>query len=157
MFRDVFLVNPVTNRFDWTDQTPSALAAPDGSTAPVPRPNFASLYCASHHLRPDRFVGALFWKTLFPCARVFGAPVILLLPWKFAADREFIAQVGQVETLAQYTEVENGFRRWPGQRSFLRGYLEMRVSSRSVRQLVEELLEPAVTQPPDGMTPPPDA
>ena len=99
-----------------------------------------SLYCEKHHVRPDQFVASVFWKTLYPHARLWGIPIILLMPRAFEADRDFIMQVGQVETMDQYVDVEEGFHRWPGCRSFLRGKLRLRVTSRRVRRLVEELI-----------------
>jgi hypothetical protein len=103
-------------------------------------PNCALLYCERHHLGTERFVSSMFWKTLYPRTKFFCFPIILLVPRAFSADREFIAQVGQVETMEQYREIEDGFHRWPGCRSFLRGTLCLRVSTRRVRRLVESLL-----------------
>ena len=106
-------------------------------------PTFASLYCKQHRLRADRFVASVFWKTLRPGAHFWGIPIILIWSREFSADRDFIAQAGRVENVAQYEEAEEVFHRWPGCRSFLRGALGLRVSSRRVRQLVTELFAEA--------------
>jgi hypothetical protein len=64
-------------------------------------------------------------------------------PREFSEDREFIAQAGLVEDMEQYQEVEEIYHRWPGRRSFLRGKLGLRVSSRRVRSLATELFAEA--------------
>jgi len=132
----------LTDGFQETSSTTlyeEAAVTADSSSA-ISLPNCASIYCERHHLRSDQFVESLFWKTLYPRARFFGFPIILLMPRIFSADRDFITQVGQVETMEQYKQVEEYFHRWPGCRSFLRGKLGLRVTSRRVRRLVEELL-----------------
>jgi hypothetical protein len=106
----------------------------------VSRPNCGLLYCEKHHLRTERFVASVFWKTLYPRTKFLCFPIVLFLPRVFSTDRDFIAQVAQVKTMDEYNEVEAGFHRWPGCRSFLRGKLCLRVSSRRVRRLVESLL-----------------
>ena len=112
-------------------------------TTPQARPpKCISLYCEKYHIRPDQFAAAVFWKTLYPRARLFGFLAIWLFPREFTPDRDFIDQVGQVENMEQYGDVEEGFRRWPSCRSFLRGKLGLRVTSRRVRRLVDELFAP---------------
>jgi len=107
-----------------------------GAAPPAAVLTFASLYCKKHRLRSDRFVASVFWKTILPRAHFWGIPIIVVWSREFSADREFIAQAGRVENMEQYLEVEEVFRRWPDCRSFLRGTLGLRVSSRRVRRLV---------------------
>jgi hypothetical protein len=107
-----------------------------GMVLPETVPTFASLYCKEHRLRPDRFVASVFWKTIFPRAHFWGIPIFVIWPREFSVDREFVAQAGQVENMEQYLEVVEVFHRWPGRRSFLRGKLGLRVSSRRVHRLV---------------------
>jgi len=117
-------------------ETPSSMGS-DTVTAPsVPVSTFASLYCTRHRLRPDRFVASVFWKTILPRAHYWGIPIFLIWSREFSVDRDFIAQAGKVETMEQYLEVEEVFHRWPSCRSFLRGKLGLRVSSRRLRRLV---------------------
>jgi len=108
----------------------------EGTVLPKIVPTFASLYCKKHRVRPDRFVASVFWKTIFPRAHFWGVPIFVIWSREFSADREFIAQAGQVENMAQYLGVVEVFHRWPGCRSFLRGKLGLRVSSRRVHRLV---------------------
>jgi len=117
------------------------LDAAVASSGPVP--TFASLYCEKHRLQLDRFVASVFWKTILPRAHFWGIPIFLIWSQEFSADREFIAQAGRVESMAQYTEAEEVFHRWPGCRSFLRGRLGLRVSSRRVRRLAAALFADA--------------
>jgi hypothetical protein len=117
------------------------LDASVASSRPVP--TFASLYCKKHRLRGNQFVVSVFWKTIFPRAHFWGYPIFVIWSREFSADREFIAQAGQVETMEQYMEAEEIFHRWPGCRSFLRGTLGLRVSSRRLRRLVTELFAEA--------------
>jgi len=107
-----------------------------GMVLPETVRTFASLYCKEHGLQADRFVASVFWKTIFPRAHFWGVPIFVIWSREFSADREFIAQAGQVENMEQYLEVEEVFHRWPGCRSFLRGKLGLRVSSRRVHRLV---------------------
>ena len=107
-----------------------------GTVLPEAVPTFASLYCKEHGLRPDRFVVSVFWKTIFPRAHFWGIPIFVIWSREFSADREFIAQAGQVENMEQYLELAEVFHRWPGCRSFLRGKLGLRVSSRRLQRLV---------------------
>jgi hypothetical protein len=114
----------------------SFLISDAGMVLPEAVPTFASLYCRKHRVRPDRFVASVFWKTIFPRAHFWGVPIFVIWSREFSADRDFIAQAGQVENVEQYLEVAEIFHRWPGCRSFLRGKLGLRVSSRRVHRLV---------------------
>ena len=101
--------------------------------------NFASLYCKKNSLQTDRFATAVFWQALYPHARFLWLPLSLLNSDFFADDWDFIRQAGLVESMAEYIEVENCFRRAVNYNSALRGALRLRVSSRRIRRIANEL------------------
>lgn len=100
--------------------------------------DFASLYCAAHHIQPERFVVAVLRRTLSFRALWLGLPVLLLGSGLFAADRKFLARVGRVETMDRYSEIEERFRRGCGRRSRPRKLFRLRVSTKRLRLLVAE-------------------
>jgi len=105
-----------------------------------PTLTIATLYCNQYFLQSERFVGSLFFKTLYPHARCVALLLILLAPDVFASDKDFLRKVGLVETMGEYAEVENSYRRVVNHFSPIRSRLRLRVSVRRIRHVVESLL-----------------
>jgi hypothetical protein len=135
--------------------SPSLPAGTDSRTSPPSLPptpliqiyNIASLYCNKYGVRPEQFVTSVFWRTLYARTWLFGLFIFLMAPGTFESDKDFIKQVGFVQTMQEYQEVENCFRRGFSHQSSLRSSLRLRVSTRRVRRIVQELL--AVTMQPE--------
>jgi hypothetical protein len=102
-----------------------------------PTHELASLYCENRNVPVKQFEAKIFREVLYPHARFFRLPLLLFYPEIFASDREFIRQVGQAQSMVEYIEAENAFRRRITHFSEFRRAMKLRVSTRRIRRIVE--------------------
>lgn len=117
-------------------------APPPGSLRSVSSaslPTFAEAYCRQRGLPAASFDRALLREALPPAARRTRF-LLALIPRYFEPDLIFIHHVGRLRRLDDLSYEEIDFRQDRANRSFLRGRLRLRVSTRRLRQVVERTL-----------------
>ena len=101
-------------------------------------PTLAEAYCRQRGLPAAEFERALLRETLPPAARR-ARFLLALIPRYFEPDLIFIHHVGRLRRLDDLSYEEIEFRQDRANRSFLRGRLRLRVSTRRLRQVVERV------------------
>jgi hypothetical protein len=110
---------------------------------------FREIYCERHRCPPDKFTRRIFWRTLYPHARLV-APLILLFNYEFfSADRALIVYAGDALSVAQVRDEVRDFFWDSNNRRWLRGALRLRVSGERLKNLSRRYLpeHPAETKP----------
>jgi len=102
-----------------------------------PASDLASLYCEDRDVPVSQFELKMFEDVLFAHARFLRFALSFFRPDFFASDREFIRQVGQVQSRGEYIEAENAFRRRITHFSGFRRMFRLRISTRMMRRIVE--------------------
>ena len=103
-------------------------------------PNFLSLYCEKFGLTSDCFETVVFWKTLYPHAKLVGYVLCPLYREIFASDIDFIRRVGLVESIKEYNGMEARYRQSMVYFSSFRRGMRMRVSMRRLRDVAKKVL-----------------
>ena len=106
---------------------------------------FAELYCEQRGISPENYAHEVLRETLYPHARFLAGLVRLLRSRHFAADIEFVADVGQIRRYRDYATESEGYAHHPENRGFLRAVLNVRISSRRMRRLVRTTLHATVS------------
>jgi hypothetical protein len=108
---------------------------------------FRDLFCAHEHCPLDKFVERVFWKTLYPHARLF-APLILVLHYPFfEADRCLISSAGDATTMKRVREEVRDYFWDSNNRGWLRRSANLRVSGQRLKDLARDYI-------PEGVAPP---
>ena len=105
---------------------------------------FAELYCEQHGISLDHYAQAVLHETLYPHTRLLFGMMKLISARHFAADIEFVADVGQIRRYRDYATEAEGYAHHPENRGFLRTVFNLRVSSRRMRRLVRATLHATV-------------
>jgi hypothetical protein len=110
---------------------------------------FLDLYCQRTGVARSGFVTDLLKRTLYPHA----LPLLVMLraanPDYFNPDYEFIEDISLMRRPAQFAHAVRHFLQHPGNASFLRNHLRLRISVRRMVTLVNYVLAPNL--PPDLM------
>jgi hypothetical protein len=106
----------------------------------VKKPSFSELYCARYVLSPDKFPRHLLRRAMYPHARL----LISLLEYfggdYFAADFDFIDDVGQLTSYNDFFGSSIEYVHHPSNRGFMRRTLRIRVSTERMRRQVRSML-----------------
>jgi len=101
---------------------------------------FLELYCSQHQIEPEDFPKVVFQHALHLHARPFVTLTTLLKRYHFAADYDFINNIGQLTRYRDFDLYMQGFSRHPQNCGFLRRGLRLRVSSRRLRFIIRDLI-----------------
>lgn len=126
-----------------TALTPSARkGAGRASAAPSSprRARFADLYCAHVGIRPEHFVADVYRRTLYPHACWLCFVPALLRANAYTADYDFISEVGEIRSYADYELAVEGFRFHPLNAGWLRRFWRFRISVARMNRLVHAVL-----------------
>jgi hypothetical protein len=107
---------------------------------------FAERFCARNNIPLSDFREAVLKLSLYPSARLLW-PVLKLVPGHFAADREFISNVGGIKRLRDFDIEVFAFANDPNNRGFLRKVLKLRVSAARLNGLLWSTLRDGSDQP----------
>lgn len=113
---------------------------------------FAELFCEQHHVALGDFERTVVQSTLHPQAK-FLRHLLQLAPGEyFAADFEFVRNVGHLTRMSDFAWEVSDFHAHPANRRTLRRRLKVRLSIKRLRNLVartlpaEPLLSPSLPQ-----------
>jgi len=123
--------------------TPARVSPPASSS--IGPPTFAEVYCRKRKLPAADFGSALLRDALPPVARRVRF-LLALIPRYFEPDLIFIHHVGRLRRVEDLRYEEIDFRQDRSNRSFLRGQLRLRISTRRLRQIVERTLGDSPTE-----------
>jgi hypothetical protein len=101
---------------------------------------FLELYCSQHRIEPEDFPKVVFRHALHLHARPFVTLTTLLKRYHFAADYDFINNIGQLTRYRDFDFYMQGFSRHPRNCGFLRRGLRLRLSSRRLRVIIRDLI-----------------
>lgn len=101
--------------------------------------NFSEKFCAARGLPPEKYEQAVMRLALRPLARLLW-PLLAFYPDYFAADRDLVRAVGRISRLRDFEDEAVDFAHNPVNRGFFRQTLSLRVSTRRLRDVVEETL-----------------
>jgi len=107
---------------------------------PYKKRTFLELYCSQHQIEPEDFPKAVFRHALHLHARPFVTLTTLLKRFHFAADYDFINNIGQLTRYRDFDLYMQGFSRHPRNCGFLRRGLRLRLSSRRLRAIIKNLV-----------------
>jgi hypothetical protein len=112
---------------------------------------FAEIYGEREGLPPEVLHTALFFRTLYPHARLIAWFVRWCHPPYFIADYEFVEDVGHLRSLEDFSLTLGSYIEHPSNRGFLRRRLRIRISARRMFRVVRSVFAPggpgAVTGP----------
>lgn len=106
--------------------------------------DFAEKFCRQYKLPPTEFRAALLSRTLYPTARLLRPLLTLLNHDYFAADLSYIDGVGRIRRLRELANESYEFNQHPGNRSFLRSTLRLRVSVGRMHDLVHAFMNDVI-------------
>ena len=114
----------------------------------MPSSTFREKFCADQKCSTEQFVSRVFWRTLYPHARLL-APIILLFrrPF-FEADRVLISCAGDACDLRRIREDVRDFFWDSNNRGWLRRRINIRVSGQKLKDLARDYLPEGVSVPP---------
>lgn len=114
----------------------------------MPPPTFRESFCTGEKCPADRFVSRVFWRTLYPHARL-AAPFILLFKRSFfEADRSLISATGDACDMKRIREDVRDFFWDSNNRGWWRRRINIRVSGQKLKDLAREYLPEGVSVPP---------
>ena len=101
---------------------------------------FAELFCRQHQLPPQRYQEAMLRSCLSRRAGILRPLLTLLSRRYFAPDYELILRVGLLMSPDALSDEIDDFLRHPANRGFLRSVLRLRLSTRQLRRLFNQLM-----------------
>jgi len=110
--------------------------------------SLAELFCARHHLPAVAFTPTVLRRCLRPHARLLRPLLEFAQPGFFDADIDFVAATGRLTSLRGFAAERTEFHHHPGNRSALRTFFRLRISSAKLRRLAEENFAHARETPP---------
>lgn len=102
--------------------------------------SIAERYCLHHGLPEDGFARHALFRSLTLQAQL-AYPLLRLVPDSFAADLEFIRNVGRASSLRNFAIDAADFHTHPDNARPSRRWLRLRVSSRKLRRHLAATLE----------------
>jgi hypothetical protein len=103
---------------------------------------FSEIYCQRHRCDRAEFVTRIFWRTLYPHARII-APLILLLDRDyFSADRALILGVADAATMQRVREEVREYYWDSSNRGWLRRNAHIRISGQRLKNLARDYMPP---------------
>jgi len=116
-------------------------APPPAAITHLSRGTFAAKFCVRRHITMEHYEETVLKLALYPLARHLRTFLGLSSSY-FNADRDFICGAGRCTRMSEFEREVQEFVHDPASRGFLRQTLDLRVSTRRLRRLVSELLEP---------------
>lgn len=104
------------------------------------RRTFAELYCEMHGLSIDDYARVILRRGLYLHARPLAPLLNLFSSEYFAADRDFVEDVGRLRHYHEFIGCGLDFSHHPENRGFMRSVLRLRVSTEKMRVLVKSVL-----------------
>jgi hypothetical protein len=115
-------------------------------SVPMNKQTFAERFCTRHQIPISHYREAVLKLSLYPSARLLW-PALRLVPGHFAADREFINNVGSIKRLRDFDIEVFAYINDPNNRGFLRKVLKLRVSAARLNGLLWSTLRDGSDQP----------
>lgn len=112
--------------------------------------NFATRYCAQHGLRMEDYEAVVVKQALYGHARVIAPLLKMIWPDYFAADEEFVQNVGRLTRMRDFIHESEEFVHHPANHGFWRSFLYVRVSARKLRRIVRETIRPEAAGEEEG-------
>lgn len=113
--------------------------------------SIAERYCSHHDLAESAFARHALFRSLPLHARIVY-PLLRLLPDFFAADLEFVRNVGRAHSLRDFAIEAADFKQHPHNTRPVRRVLRLRVSSRKLRRQLAHTLAAAGPATADART-----
>ncbi|MBI4625606.1 MAG: hypothetical protein HY736_20600 [Verrucomicrobia bacterium] len=101
---------------------------------------FSELFCQRHHIAPERFVRAMFWRCLHRRTWIFVPFIRLVDDDYFSADYDLIRGVGRITKASDLADELADFYSHPRNHTFARRRLGLRVSVGRLSHIVHEVL-----------------
>jgi hypothetical protein len=101
---------------------------------------FSELFCERHHLPPDRYARAMFWRCLHRRTWIFVPFLRLVDREYFSPDYDLIRAVGRMTTAGELANELPDFYSHPHNQIFARRRLGLRVSVGRLSRVVHELM-----------------
>ncbi len=111
---------------------------------------FRECFCRHFRVPLERYAEEALQRALTPRARVLHRLLQLSDRDYFAADREFIACVGQLTRQGDFFAEVQDFHYHPGNRRLLRRTLRLRVSANRMRRIIREVWPEFASRTPFG-------
>jgi hypothetical protein len=96
----------------------------------------------------EQFVSRIFWRTLYPHARVVAPFILLFQRSFFEADRSLISAAGDACDMKRIREDVRDFFWDSNNRGWVRRRINIRVSGQKLKDLAREYLPEGVSVPP---------
>jgi hypothetical protein len=109
--------------------------------------DFKQRFCACCEVAPERYSRVVFAQALYPHARLLRPLIECLAPEFFAADREFVGDVGRLRRRRDFGGVADEFHKAGDNFRFLRRRLRLRASAARMKNL---LVAVWCEEPPDA-------
>ncbi len=101
---------------------------------------FSEKFCATRAIPPEKYEEVVLRLSLRPMARLLRPVFSVLAPDYFAADRALVKSVGRITRLREFEAEAVDFAHDPVNRGFLRRTLQLRASTRRLRDVVRATL-----------------
>ena len=103
---------------------------------------FAEIYGEREGLAPAELNHVLFFRALYPHARLLARLVRWIQPRHFLADYEFCEDVGNLRSLEDFSLALGSYVEHPANWGFFRRRLRIRVSARRMFRIVRTVFAP---------------
>lgn len=103
----------------------------------------AARYCAHHGLPAEKFERAVFWRALYPHARLLYPLIHLVAPDFFAADHRLVETLGRTTRLREFSSACVVYRQYLTLAHLTRRVLRLRVSVRRLYHLTAQTFDHA--------------
>ena len=111
---------------------------------------FKSKYCQRYNVLEKDFENSVLKEALYPHARFLTPLLHLLYPEYLEPDRDFIQSVARIKDYAHFFDESLDFSFHPKNVGIARRTLNLRISTRRMRNLVRNVLGPDSVPPANG-------
>jgi hypothetical protein len=121
-----------------------AFPADKGPPPAISNNTFRALFCQKSVYPPEKFKSKLFWRSLYPMAAPLAVLIVFFNPRFFELDYTLIDEVGEMKDMADLQPAIDTYLDccWLS-RSYLHDRLRIRISTRRLRALVQEIRQPS--------------
>ena len=110
---------------------------------------FSDTYCDQHRCSRAQFVTRVFWRALYPHARLVAPLILLVNRDYFSADRALILGVAAATSMQRVREEVRDYYSDSSNRGWLRHVLGIRVSGQRLKNIARRYLaEDSASSPP---------
>jgi len=111
---------------------------------------FSVNFCSVKGIKPDKYEQAAFNEALYFHAKLLIGLFSILWPGYCTADYEFIRNVGKLKRYRDFSHEAEEYAHHPSNQGFWRKVMNVRVSSKKLRNLVKTTLHPKLGAEPDA-------